>query len=95
MLRLKSRSVMTTLLRVLKNHQIDELYISSKFSFLNTLKFNQISNQIFYFIREDLDATKNNSNSFKKDIEKLENYSNLDTNFYWLIRTLYTFFFIS
>ncbi len=36
MLHLKSRSSMTTLLRVLRIHKIDELYISSKLSFLNT-----------------------------------------------------------
>jgi hypothetical protein len=69
---------MTTLLRVLRIHKIDELYISSKLSFLNTLKFNQLSYHIFNFLCEDLDLTKNNSNSFKKDIIKLENYFNLD-----------------
>ena len=69
---------MSTLLVVLKIHKIDELYISSKLSFLNTLKFNQLSYQIFNILCEDLDLTKNNSNSFKKDIIKLEKYFNLD-----------------
>ena len=78
MLNLKSRSIMTTLLRALKIHKIEELYISSKLSFLNTLKFNQLSYQIFNYLCEDLDKIKNNSNSFKKDILKLESYFNLD-----------------
>ncbi len=78
MLRLKSRSVMSTLLRVLKIYKIEELYLSAKLSFLNTLRFNQLSYQIFNFLCEDLDVTKNNSNSFKKDILKLEKYFNLD-----------------
>ena len=78
MLNLKSRSIMTTLLRALKIHKIEELYISSKLSFLNTLKSNQLSYQIFNYLCEDLDKIKNNSNSFKKDILKLESYFNLD-----------------
>jgi hypothetical protein len=78
MLKLKSRCIMTTLLRVLKIHKIEELYIGSKLSFLNTLKFNQLSYKIFNYLCEDLEKVKNNSNSFKKEIIKLENYFNLD-----------------
>jgi hypothetical protein len=75
MVNLKNRSLMTTLLRVLK---IEKLYMSSKLSFLNTIKFNQLSYHIFNYICEDLDNVKNNSNSFKKDIVRLEKYFNLD-----------------
>jgi hypothetical protein len=74
----KSQSLMSTLLRVLKIYNIEELYMSSKLSFLNTIKFNQLSYQIFNFLCEDLVNLKNNSNSFKKDIVRLKKYFNLD-----------------
>jgi hypothetical protein len=52
--------------------------MSSKLSFLNTLKFNQLSYQIFNHLCEDLKIVKNNSNPFKKDFIRLERYLNLD-----------------
>jgi hypothetical protein len=69
---------MSPLLRVLKIYKIEELYMSSKCSFLNTIKFNQLSYQIFNLLYEDYVNLKNNSNSFKKHIVRLEKYFNLD-----------------
>ena len=78
MLGLKSRCLMTRLLRVLKIFKIEELYISSKLSFLQTLKHNKLSSDIFNLICLETQNTKNNSNSFKKDIKLLEEDFGLD-----------------
>ncbi len=75
---LKSLSLMNTLLRVLKIYKVEELYMSSKLSFLNKIKLNKLSYHIFNYLCEYLDNVKNNSNSFKKDIFRLEKYFNLD-----------------
>jgi hypothetical protein len=61
-----------------KIFKIEELYISSKLSFLQTLKHNKLSSDIFNLICLETQNTKNNSNSFKKDIKLLEEDFGLD-----------------
>ena len=59
------------ILNCLKIHTFHDLYIKTKLSFIRTLCFNEISNDIFIYLSKTKDVS-NRSKSFKKDIAMLE-----------------------
>ena len=71
-------SHMSNVLKCLKIHNIGNLYLKSKLSFLNSLKYNELSMYIFNNICEELNDTPKKSISFKKDILLLRAHFNAD-----------------
>ena len=69
---------MSNVLKCLKIHNIGNLYLKSKLSFLNSLKYNELSMYIFNNICEELNDTPKKSISFKKDILLLRAHFNAD-----------------
>jgi hypothetical protein len=65
------------ILNCLKIHTFHDLYIKTKLSFIRTLCFNEISNDIFIYLSKTKDAS-NRSKSFKKDIAMLEEFYKKD-----------------
>ena len=70
-------SHMSNVLKCLKIFNFDELYLFSKISFLNSIKNNDLSYQIFGWLCSDSRPNKN-SKSFKKDIVLIENKFNMN-----------------
>ena len=68
---------MSNVLKCLKIFNFDELYLFSKISFLNSIKNNDLSYQIFGWLCSDSRPNKN-SKSFKKDIVLIENKFNMN-----------------
>lgn len=54
------------------------MYISSKLSFLETIKNNDLSYSIFNYLCQDLDKLKKNSKSFQNDILLLINHFGIE-----------------
>jgi hypothetical protein len=67
---------MTRILKLLKIFNFEELYISSKLSFLTSIKNNSISSAIFDFLCVNKSKSKRFSKSFFQDIKVLENHFN-------------------
>jgi hypothetical protein len=67
---------MTRILKLLKIFNFEELYISSKLSFLTSIKNNSISSAIFDFLCVNKSKSKRFSKSFVQDIKVLENHFN-------------------
>jgi hypothetical protein len=66
------------ILKCLKIYNFNELYIGSKLSFLDSIKNNQLSLDIFNVLCLELNVIQKNSISFKKDIIILQNNFNID-----------------
>ena len=71
-------SHMTEVLKCLKIFNFNDLYIKAKLSFLNSLKYNELSMYIFNFLCEELNETTKKSKSFKKDIILLKARFSMD-----------------
>ena len=67
---------MTRILKLLKIFKFEELYISTKLSFLSSIKNNYISSAIFDFLCVNKSKSKRFSKSFVQDIKVLENHFN-------------------
>ena len=67
---------MTKLLRLLKIFNFEELYISIKLSFLESIKNNCISLAIFDYLRVNKSKIKRYSKSFVQDIKVLDSHFN-------------------
>ncbi len=65
------------ILNCLKIHTFHDLYIKTKLSFIRTLCFNEISNDIFIYLSKNKNVS-NRSKSFKKDIDMLEDFYKKD-----------------
>jgi len=59
---------MSNVLKCLKIYNFEDLYIKAKLSFLNSLKYNELSMYIFNTLCEEINDTPLKSISFKKDI---------------------------
>ena len=75
---LKKYCHMSNILKCLKIHDINNLYIKSKLSFLESIKNNEISLNLFNFLCQDLNNIKKNSKSFRRDITLLQSKFDLD-----------------
>ena len=73
---LKKFCHMSRILKCLKLFNFEELYLSSKLSFLSAIHFNQLSYDIFQSLLREKDQVSKTSKSFKKDILLLENHFN-------------------
>ena len=71
-------SHMTNILKSLKIYNFYDLYISSKLSFLETIKNNEISLKIFNILCQELERTHSKSQSFSKDILLLQTHFGID-----------------
>ena len=69
---------MSEVLKSLKIYNFFDLYISSKLSFLESIKKNELSAQIFDCLCLDLNKVQKNSKSFQVDIKLLEKHFNID-----------------
>ena len=69
---------MSNILKCLKIHNFETLYLRSKLSFLESIKKNELSSQVFNILCEDLNETLNNSKSFQKDMILLEENFGID-----------------
>jgi len=69
---------MKDVLKSLEIYNINELYIKSKLSFLNTIKNNELCLGIFNHLCADLNNVKKNSKSFDRDIVRLQDHFNMD-----------------
>ena len=65
---------MKEVLKCLQIFNIDELYIQSKLSFLETLKFNKLSYDIFHDLTKTSRDIGSRLKSFDHDIVTLENF---------------------
>ena len=63
----------------IKIFNFDQLYIYTKLSFLNSIKNNTLSLNIFNYLYHDLDTSKN-TQSFNKDIIRMQNHFNININ---------------
>ena len=68
------------ILNCLKIHTFHDLYIKTKLSFIRTLCFNEISQNIFIYLSENKECSLR-SKSFKKDIALLEDHYKKDILF--------------
>jgi hypothetical protein len=75
---LKKFCHMSNVLKCLQIHNFDTLYIKTKLSFLESIKNNELSSQIFNHLCHDLNNTDTKSKSFQKDIVMLEDYFGID-----------------
>ena len=75
---LKSHCHISNVLKSLKIFNFNQLYISLKLSFLNSIKFNNISSYIFNKLISNKKKTVKNCKSFKNDIKFLENFFKID-----------------
>jgi hypothetical protein len=66
------------ILKSLNIYNFHELYISSKLSFLETIKNNELSMRIFDILCRELDRTYKKSQSFSKDILLLQSHFGID-----------------
>ena len=69
---------MTRLLRLLKIFNFEELYISTKIAFLDSIKNNCISSAIFDYLCINKSKSKRYSKSFVQDIKVLEGHFDYD-----------------
>ena len=69
---------MSNILKSLNIYNFHELYISSKLSFLETIKNNELSMRIFDILCRELDRTYKKSQSFSKDILLLQSHFGID-----------------
>ena len=69
---------MTRLLTLLKIFNFEDLYISTKLSFLDSVKNNCISSDIFNYLCVNKSNSKRYSKSFVQDIKVLENHFNYE-----------------
>ena len=69
---------MSNILKSLNIYNFHELYISTKLSFLETIKNNELSMQIFDILCRELDRTHKKSQSFSKDILLLQSHFGID-----------------
>ena len=69
---------MTRLLTLLKIFNFEDLYISTKLSFLDSIKNNCISSDIFNYLCVNKSNSKRYSKSFVQDIKVLENHFNYE-----------------
>ena len=69
---------MTRLLKLLKIFNFEDLYISTKLSFLDSIKNNCISSDIFNYLCVNKSNSKRYSKSFVQDIKALENPFNYE-----------------
>jgi len=66
---------MSRILKILKLYNFNELYLFSKLTFINTIKYNYLSNQIFKHLCNDPPSYK----SFSSDLILLSNYFKIET----------------
>ena len=71
---LRKQCHMSNVLKSLKIFNFNQLYLSLKLSFLNSIKCNEISLYIFKNLILNKKRTIKHTNSFKNDIKFLENY---------------------
>ena len=72
--------LMTNIRKCLNILDIDHLYISAKLSFINSIKNNEISQNILNHIIANMNRYSKNSKSFCSDLKLLINFFNLDLN---------------
>ena len=69
---------MTDVLKCLRIHNFYDLYIKAKLSFINSLKYNELSMYIFNTLCDEVNDTPKKSISFKKDILMLRARFSID-----------------
>ena len=69
---------MSHILSALKIHKFDHLYIKAKLSFINSIKFNELSSSIFNSLVASKQSFKRYSGSFGNDIIFLEKHFSCD-----------------
>ena len=69
---------MREILPILKILDIETLYLKSKLSFLETIKYNELSLGIFNHLCRDLNKMTKNTKSFEKDIFRLQEFFDMD-----------------
>jgi hypothetical protein len=75
---IKKYNHMSNVLKSLNLYNFHELYISTKLSFLETIKNNELSMRIFEILCRELDRTPKKSQSFSKDILLLQSHFGID-----------------
>jgi hypothetical protein len=71
-------SHISDILKCLRIYDFHDLYISSKLSFLEMIKSNELSLSILNFLCSDLENINKHTNSFKKDIQLVQSHFDLD-----------------
>ena len=69
---------MSNILSALKIHKFDQLYIKAKLSFINSIKFNELSSSIFNSLVASKQSFKRYTGSFGNDIIFLEKHFSCD-----------------
>ena len=70
---------MSNVRKCLKIFEMEQLYVFTKLSFINTIKNNEISSKILSYLLEQLDEVKKGSKSFKIDILLLSKHFNVES----------------
>ncbi len=82
---------MSKILDALKIFNFEKLYIKSKLSFLISIKFNELSSNIFDYLVSQKSSIKKTSKSFLRDIINLEEHFKMDISEIFKNKNIYKF----